>query len=250
VRSVALCSGRYRRGGRARGAVGSRSKASRDIRRGRCGRNARRSRSPSALESGVSMIATLRWRRRRRSRAAACVGQGTTVVPGYAGAPYEPGLLALREGAILEAAVRTLRELPDALLVDATGGDHPRRAGLALQLGAALELPTVGHAPPARRRGRLARRRARRPHAAPLRRRACRLLAADEGRHAPACRPRCLADRSRHGREHRPLRLPCTHARAAAEDAPTSPRGTSHGRCSEAMIGTKGGSRGRRDPFP
>jgi deoxyribonuclease V len=66
------------------------------------------------------------------------------VVPGYAGAPYEPGLLALREGALLEAAVRTLRELPDALLVNATGGDHPRRAGLALQLGAVLELPTVG----------------------------------------------------------------------------------------------------------
>jgi endonuclease V len=40
--------------------------------------------------------------------------------------------------------VRALREPPDALLVDATGRDHPRRAGLALQLGAALELPTVG----------------------------------------------------------------------------------------------------------
>jgi deoxyribonuclease V len=30
------------------------------------------------------------------------------------------------------------------LLVDATGRDHPRRAGLALQLGAVLGLPTVG----------------------------------------------------------------------------------------------------------
>ena len=76
--------------------------------------------------------------------AAACVGRDTTVVPGDAGAPYEPGLLALREGALLEAAVRALREPPDALLVDATGRDHPRRAGLALQLGAILELPTVG----------------------------------------------------------------------------------------------------------
>lgn len=75
---------------------------------------------------------------------AACVGRGTTVVPGYAGAPYEPGLLALREGALLEAAVRALPELPDVLLVDATGRDHPRRAGLALQLGAVLELPSVG----------------------------------------------------------------------------------------------------------
>jgi deoxyribonuclease V len=74
----------------------------------------------------------------------ACIGRDTTVVPGQAGAPYEPGLLALREGALLEAAVRALPELPDVLLVDATGRDHPRRAGLALQLGAMLGLPTVG----------------------------------------------------------------------------------------------------------
>jgi deoxyribonuclease V len=79
-----------------------------------------------------------------RAWAAACVGGSTTVLAGCAGAPYEPGLLALREGALLEAAVRALPELPDVLLVDATGRDHPRRAGLALQLGAVLELPTVG----------------------------------------------------------------------------------------------------------
>ena len=65
-------------------------------------------------------------------------------MPGRAGAPYEPGLLALREGALLEAAVRALPARPKVLLVDATGRDHPRRAGLALQLGAVLELPTVG----------------------------------------------------------------------------------------------------------
>ena len=74
----------------------------------------------------------------------ASVGGDTAVVSGQAGAPYEPGLLALREGALLEAAVRALPDLPDVLLVDATGRDHPRRAGLALQLGAVLELPTVG----------------------------------------------------------------------------------------------------------
>jgi deoxyribonuclease V len=79
-----------------------------------------------------------------RAWAAACVGRSATVVADCAGAPYEPGLLALREGALLEAAVRTLPERPDVLLVDATGRDHPRRAGLALQLGAVLELPTVG----------------------------------------------------------------------------------------------------------
>ncbi len=76
--------------------------------------------------------------------AAASVGRETVVVAGRAGAPYEPGLLALREGALLEAAVRALPEPPDALLVDATGRDHPRRTGLALHLGADLDVPTVG----------------------------------------------------------------------------------------------------------
>jgi deoxyribonuclease V len=68
----------------------------------------------------------------------------TAAVEGAAGAPYEEGLLALREGALLEAAVRALGEPPDVLLVNATGRDHPRRAGLAVHLGAVLELPTIG----------------------------------------------------------------------------------------------------------
>ena len=68
----------------------------------------------------------------------------TAVVAGPAGAPYEPGLLALREGPLLEAAVRALPEPPEVLIVNATGRDHPRRAGLALHLGAVLELPTIG----------------------------------------------------------------------------------------------------------
>jgi deoxyribonuclease V len=76
--------------------------------------------------------------------AAACAGRDAIVVPGRAGAPYKPGLLALREGAPLEAAVRALPQSPDVVLVDATGLDHPRRAGLALQLGAVLDLPTIG----------------------------------------------------------------------------------------------------------
>jgi deoxyribonuclease V len=63
---------------------------------------------------------------------------------GRAGAPYEPGLLALREGPLLEAAVRALPQPPEALIVNATGRDHPRRAGLALHLGAVLELPSLG----------------------------------------------------------------------------------------------------------
>ena len=76
--------------------------------------------------------------------AAAAAGLETAVVQGEAGAPYVPGLLALREGPLLEAAVEALRARPAVLLVDATGRDHPRRAGLATSLGAVLDLPTVG----------------------------------------------------------------------------------------------------------
>lgn len=68
----------------------------------------------------------------------------SAVVVGAAGAPYEPGLLALREGPLLEAALRALTERPEVLLCNATGRDHPRGAGLALQLGAELDLPSVG----------------------------------------------------------------------------------------------------------
>ena len=75
--------------------------------------------------------------RRRRIAAAA-------VVPVSAGAPYEAGQLALREGAALEAAVVALPGPPDVLLVNATGRDHQRRAGLAVHIGAVLDLPTVG----------------------------------------------------------------------------------------------------------
>lgn len=72
---------------------------------------------------------------------------GTTaiaLVRGRAGYEYVPGLLALREGPLLEEALRSLEERPDVLVVDATGRDHPRRAGMALHLGAVLDVPSVG----------------------------------------------------------------------------------------------------------
>jgi len=68
----------------------------------------------------------------------------TRIVRGLAGAPYQPGLLALREGPLLEAALCSLPGTPDLLIVNATGGDHPRHAGLALHLGARLDLPSIG----------------------------------------------------------------------------------------------------------
>lgn len=58
--------------------------------------------------------------------------------------PYRPGLMALRAGRLLEEVVASLRCAPDVLLLDATGRDHPRRAGLALHLGGELDTPTVG----------------------------------------------------------------------------------------------------------
>lgn len=69
---------------------------------------------------------------------------GCAQLRGRAGAPYRAGLLALREGALLEGGVRALDGDPDVVIVDATGRDHPRGAGLALHLGARLGLPTVG----------------------------------------------------------------------------------------------------------
>jgi deoxyribonuclease V len=81
--------------------------------------------------------------------AAAAVVEGAEVVAtstrvARIAAPFQAGQLALREGPILEAVVRGLPVRPDVLLVAAAGRDHPRGAGLALQLGAALGLATVG----------------------------------------------------------------------------------------------------------
>jgi deoxyribonuclease V len=84
-----------------------------------------------------------------RAWAAAVVVDGAEVVDGVAvagtfSASYRPGYLALRQLPLLERAVRALRMEPDVLLVNATGRDHPRRAGLALHLGALLGVPSVG----------------------------------------------------------------------------------------------------------
>jgi deoxyribonuclease V len=66
------------------------------------------------------------------------------MIRGRASAAYVPGLMALRIGPLLEQTVRALSRRPDVVLLDATARDHPRRAGLALHLGAELEIPTVG----------------------------------------------------------------------------------------------------------
>lgn len=68
----------------------------------------------------------------------------TSVTSGIGGASYEPGYLAMREGPLLEAAVRGLPFLPDVLLVNGTGRDHPRGFGIASHLGFVLDVPSVG----------------------------------------------------------------------------------------------------------
>jgi hypothetical protein len=91
-----------------------------------------------------------RGRAHERGWAAAVLMRGnrrlveSAVAVGAAGAPYEPGLLALREGPLLEAALRMLPDTPEVLLANATGRDHPRAAGLALHLGAMLDQPSIG----------------------------------------------------------------------------------------------------------
>lgn len=66
------------------------------------------------------------------------------VETGRSPAAYVPGALALRVGPLLSAALAGLGVRPDLVLVDASGPDHPRGAGLAVHLGAAAGLPTVG----------------------------------------------------------------------------------------------------------
>ena len=93
-------------------------------------------------EEGTGAAGDPVWAAAAAFRDGRCIGRAT--IRGVAGGPYIPGLLALRIGPSLEAAVRELPVTLDVLLIDATGADHPRRAGLAVQLGAVLALPTVG----------------------------------------------------------------------------------------------------------
>ena len=58
--------------------------------------------------------------------------------------PYVPGFLFYREGPAIIEAFNKIEKKPDVLLVDGNGILHPRKLGLASQLGILLNIPTIG----------------------------------------------------------------------------------------------------------
>ncbi len=58
--------------------------------------------------------------------------------------PYVPGLLAFREIPPVVGALRKIETEVDAVIFDAHGLAHPRRLGLASQLGLFLDVPSIG----------------------------------------------------------------------------------------------------------
>ena len=58
--------------------------------------------------------------------------------------PYIPTFLSFREGPAIVSAFEKLKNLPNILLVDGAGINHPRRAGIATHIGVALNVPTIG----------------------------------------------------------------------------------------------------------
>lgn len=58
--------------------------------------------------------------------------------------PYVPGYLSFREGPAIIHALRDLKRKPDMILFDGQGIAHPKRIGIASQIGAILDMPAIG----------------------------------------------------------------------------------------------------------
>ncbi|MGB8644087.1 MAG: deoxyribonuclease V [Anaerolineae bacterium] len=85
------------------------------------------------------------------SRAAAVVLSFPDLAPVESGVarrpvtfPYIPGLLAYREIPVVLDALAQLTTEPDVIIVDGHGRAHPRRFGIACQLGVLLDRASIG----------------------------------------------------------------------------------------------------------
>ena len=58
--------------------------------------------------------------------------------------PYKAGFLGFRECNLIAQALEKLDPLPDIIMCDGHGLIHPKRFGEAVQLGVALDIPTIG----------------------------------------------------------------------------------------------------------
>lgn len=58
--------------------------------------------------------------------------------------PYVPGFLFYREGPAVIEAFNKLEKKPNVLMVDGNGILHPRRLGMASQLGVILDIAAIG----------------------------------------------------------------------------------------------------------
>ncbi|WP_340820276.1 endonuclease V [Methanolobus sp. WCC4] len=58
--------------------------------------------------------------------------------------PYIPTYLNFREGKAIASVLSELENIPDILMFDSCGINHPTRAGMASYFGAVTDIPTIG----------------------------------------------------------------------------------------------------------